>query len=52
MLMRHPNGKLWLCIDMRQLVSYATELKPHRVPRVEEVVNAHASSQWQAVFVY
>jgi hypothetical protein len=32
MLVRHPNGKLWLCINMRQLVSTATELKPPLVP--------------------
>ena len=37
-VVRHPNGKLSLCIDMRQLDA-ATELEPHPIPRVEEVVN-------------
>jgi hypothetical protein len=37
MLMRHPNGKLYLYIDTRQLVSIATELeRPHPIPGVEE----------------
>ena len=42
---KHPvSGKLRLCLDLRKLNS-CTELEPHPIPRVEEVVNSMTGCQ-------
>jgi len=43
---KHPqSGKLRLCLDMRQL-NACTELQPHPIPKVEEVVNSMTGCQF------